>query len=91
MENEMQAILSDAQALVSDQCSQLVLSISERDYVGDERKTFLHLTTAQLLGASLDLRLEIVGNDPEPLKRFVTMRLRAKYARDTGAELQKTH
>ena len=39
MENEVKAILSDAQALVSDQCSQLVLSISERDYVGDERKT----------------------------------------------------
>ena len=33
----------------------------------------------------------IVGNDPEPLKRFVTMRLQAKDARDGGTELQKTH
>ena len=47
-------------------------------YVGHEREAFLKLTTAQLLGASLDLSLELIGNDPEPLKRFVTMRLQAK-------------
>lgn len=46
-------------------------------YVGHEREAFLKLTTAQLLGASLDLWLELIGNDPEPLKRFVTMRLQA--------------
>ena len=87
----MKAIVSDAQELVSNHCSRLVLSISEMGYVGHEREAFLKLTTAQLLGASLDLWLELIGNDPEPLKRFVTMRLQAKDARDTGAEIQKKH
>ena len=60
-------------------------------YVGHEREVFLRLTTAQLLGASLDLWLELIVNDPEPLRRFVTMRLQAKDARDKGAEIQKMH
>ena len=60
-------------------------------YVSHEREAFLKLTTAQLLGASLDLWLGLIGNDPEPLKRFVTMRIQAENACDTGAEIQKMH
>ena len=91
MENEVNALLSDAQELVSAHCSQLVRSIGEMGYLGHEQEAFCKLVSAQLLGASLDLWLEIHGDDPEPLKRFVTMRLQAKTARDTGLDKQKNH
>jgi ribosomal protein S18 len=91
MEKEVNALLSDAQELVSAHCSQLVRSIGEMGYLGHEQEAFCKLVSAQLLGASLDLWLEIHGDDPEPLKRFVTMRLQAKTARDTGVNQQKSH
>ena len=91
MEKEVNALLSDAQELVSAHCSQLVRSIGEMGYLGHEQEAFCKLVSAQLLGASLDLWLEINGDDPEPLKRFVTMRLQAKTARDTGLDKQKNH
>ena len=91
MEKEVNALLSDAQELVSAHCSQLVRSIGEMGYLGHEQEAFCKLVSAQLLGASLDLWLEIHGDDPEPLKRFVTMRLQAKTARDTGLDKQKNH
>jgi ribosomal protein S18 len=91
MEKEVNALLSDAQELVSAHCSQLARSIGEMGYLGHEQEAFCKLVSAQLLGASLDLWLEIHGDDPEPLKRFVTMRLQAKTARDTGVNQQKSH
>ena len=91
MEKELNALLSDAQELVSAHCSQLVRSIGEMGYLGHEQEAFCTLVSGQLLGASLDLWLEINGDDPEPLKRFVTMRLQAKTARDTGLNQAKNH
>ena len=91
MENEVKALLSDAQELVSAHCSQLVRSVGEMGYVGQEQEAFCKLVSGQFLGAGLDLWLEIHGDDPEPLKRFVTMRLQAKTARDTGVNQQKSH
>ena len=91
MEHEVNALLSEAQELVSAHCSQLVRSIGEMGYLGHEQEAFCKLVSAQLLGASLDLWLEIHGDDPEPLKRFVTMRLQAKAARDTGLNQAKNH
>jgi len=91
MENEVKALLSDAQELVSAHCSQIVRSVGEMGFVGQEQEAFCKLVSAQLLGASFDLWLEIHGDDPEPLKRFVTMRLQAKAARDTGVNQQKNH
>ena len=60
-------------------------------YLGHEQEAFCKFVSGQFLGASLDLWLEIHGDDPEPLKRFVTMRLQAKAARDTGLDKQKNH
>ena len=91
MENEVKALLSDAQELVSAHCSQIVRSVGEMGYVGQEREAFCKLVSGQFLGAGLDLWLEINGDDPEPLKRFITMRLQAKAARDTGVNQQKNH
>ena len=91
MENEVKALLSDAQELVSAHCSEIVRSVGEMGFVGQEQEAFCKLVSAQLLGAGLDLWLEIHGDDPEPLKRFVTMRLQAKTARDTGLDKQKSH
>jgi len=91
MENEVKALLSDAQELVSAHWSQLVRSIGEMGYLGHEQEAFCKLVSGQMLGASLDLWLEIHGDDPEPLKRFVTMRLQAKAARDTGLNQAKNH
>ena len=91
MEKEVNALLSDAQELVSAHCSKLVRSIGEMGYLGHEQEAFCKLVSAQMLGASLDLWLEINGDDPEPLKRFVTMRLQAKTARDTGLNQAKSH
>ena len=91
MKNDVKELLSDAQELVSAHCSQLVRSIGEMGYLGQEQEAFCKLVSAQMLGASLDLWLEIHGDDPEPLKRFVTMRLQAKTARDTGLNQAKNH
>ena len=91
MENEVKALLSDAQELVSAHCSQIVRSVGEMGFVGQEQEAFCKLVSGQFLGAGLDLWLEIHGDDPEPLKRFVTMRLQAKTARDTGLDKQKSH
>ena len=91
MENEVKALLSDAQELVSAHCSEIVRSVGEMGFVGQEQEAFCKLVSAQLLGAGLDLWLEIHGDDPEPLKRFVSLRLQAKTARDTGLDKQKSH
>ena len=91
MEKELNALLSDAQELVSAHCSQIVRSMGEMGFVGQEQEAFCKLVSGQFLGAGLDLWLEIHGDDPEPLKRFVTMRLQAKAARDTGVNQQKNH
>lgn len=91
MENEVKALLSDAQELVSAHCGQLVKTIGEMGYIGDQQQAFCKLVSGQFLGAGLDLWLEIHGDDPEPLKRFVTMRLQAKAVRDTGVNQQKSH
>ena len=91
MENEVNALLSDAQELVSAHCSQLVRSIGEMGYLDHEQEAFCKLVSGQFLGAGLDLWLEIHGDDPEPLKRFVSLRLQAKTARDTGLDKQKSH
>ena len=91
MEKEVNALLSDAQELVSAHCSQLVRSIGEMGFVGQEQEAFCKLLSAQLLGASLDLWLEIHGDDPAPLEKFVSLRLQAKTARDTGVNQAKSH
>jgi len=91
MENEVKALLSDAQELVSAHCCQLVRSIGEMGFVGQEQEAFCKLVSAQLLGASLDLWIEIQGDDPAPLEKFVSLRLQAKTARDTGLNEAKSH
>jgi len=90
-EKEVTAMLSEARELVSNHCGQIVRSVGEMGYIGDQQQAFCKLVSGQMLGASLDLWLEINGDDPEPLKRFVTMRLQAKTARDTGLDKQKSH
>ena len=60
-------------------------------FVGQEQEAFCKLVSAQLLGASLDLWIEIQGDDPAPLEKFVSLRLQAKTARDTGVNQQKNH
>ena len=60
-------------------------------FVGQEQEAFCKLVSAQLLGASLDLWIEIQGDDPAPLEKFVSLRLQAKTARDTGLDKQKSH
>ena len=91
MENEVNALLSEAQELVSNHCGQLVRSIGEMGYLGHEQEAFCRLVSAQLLGASLDLWIEIQGDDPAPLEKFVSLRLQAKTARDTGLNQAKSH
>jgi ribosomal protein S18 len=91
MEKEVNALLSDAQELVSAHCAQLVRSIGEMGFVGQEQEAFCKLVSAQLLGASLDLWIEIHGDDPAPLEKFVSLRLQVKTARDTGLDKQKSH
>ena len=91
MENEVKALLSDAQELVSNHCGQIVKTIGAMGYLDHERETFCKLVSGQFLGAGLDLWLEIHGDDPEPLKRFVSLRLKAKTAGDTGLDKQKSH
>lgn len=90
-ENELKAILSDAQKLVSAHCGQIVRSIGEMGYLGHEQEAFCKLVSAQLLGASLDLWIEIQGDDPAPLEKFVSLRLQAKTARDSGLKHHKKH
>jgi len=90
-DREVKEMLSEARQLVSNHCGQIVRSVGEMGFVGQEQEAFCKLVSGQLLGASLDLWLEIHGDDPEPLKRFVTMRLQAKAARDTGVNQQKSH
>ena len=90
-DREVKAMLSEARQLVSNHCGQIVRSVGEMGYVGQEREAFCKLVSGQFLSAGLDLWLEIHGDDPEPLKRFVTMRLQAKTARDTGLDKQKSH
>ena len=90
-EKEVKEMLSEARELVSNHCGQIVRSVGEMGYIGDQQQAFCKLVSGQMLGASLDLWLEINGDDPEPLKRFVTMRLQAKTARDTGLDKQKSH
>ena len=91
MEKEVNSLLSDAQELVSAHCSQLVRSVGEMGYLGHEQEAFCKLVSGQMLGASLDLWLEIHGDDPAPLEKFVSLRLQAKTARDTGLDKQKNH
>ena len=90
-EKEVEAMLSEARQLVSNHCGQIVKTIGAMGYLDHERETFCKLVSGQFLGAGLDLWLEIHGDDPEPLKRFVTMRLQAKTARDTGVNQQESH
>ena len=90
-DREVKAMLSEARQLVSNHCGQIVKTIGEMGYVGDQQQAFCKFVSGQFLGAGLDLWLEIHGDDPEPLKRFVTMRLQAKTARDTGLDKQKSH
>ena len=90
-DREVKAMLSEARELVSNHCGQILRSVGEMGYIGDQQQAFCKLVSGQMLGASLDLWLEINGDDPEPLKRFVTMRLQAKTARDTGLDKQKNH
>ena len=89
-ENEMKALLSDAQDLVSAHCGQIIHSIGEMGYLHHEQEVFCKLVSAQLLGASLDLWLEILGDDPAPLEKFVNLRLKAKTERDTGLTQQRS-
>jgi len=91
MEKEVKALLSDAQELVSAHCGQLVRSIGEMGYLGHEQEALCRLVSAQLLGESLDLWIEIQGDDPAPLEKFVSLRLQAKTARDTGLNQAKSH
>ena len=91
LDKEVTAMLSEARELVSNHCGQIVRSVGEMGFVGQEQEAFCKLVSGQFLGAGLDLWLEINGDDPEPLKRFVTMRLQAKTARDTGLDKQKKH
>ena len=91
MEKEVNALLSDAQELVSAHCSQIVRSVGEMGFVGQEQEAFCKLVSAQLLGASLDLWIEIQGDGPAPLEKFVSLRLQAKTARDTGLNQAKSH
>ena len=91
MDTEVKELLSDAQKLVSAHCSHIVRSVGEMGFVGQEQEAFCKLVSAQLLGASLDLWIEIQGDDPAPLEKFVSLRLQAKTARDTGLDKQKSH
>ena len=91
MSKEFEALLSDAQELVSAHCSQIMHSIGEMGYLDHEQEVFCKLVSAQLLGASLDLWIEIQGDDPAPLEKFVSLRLKAKTERDTGLTQHKKH
>ena len=90
-DREVKEMLSEARQLVSNHCGQIVKTIGEMGYVGDQQQAFCKLVSGQFLGAGLDLWLELNGDDPEPLKRFVTLRLQAKTARDTGVNQPKSH
>ena len=91
MSKEFEALLSDAQELVSAHCGQIIHSIGEMGYLDHEQEVFCKLVSAQLLGASLDLWIEIQGDDPAPLEKFVSLRLKAKTERDTGLTQYKKH
>ena len=91
MSKEFEALLSDAQELVSAHCGQIIHSIGEMGYLDDEQEVFCKLVSAQLLGASLDVWIEIQGDDPAPLEKFVSLRLKAKTERDTGLTQHKKH
>ena len=90
-EKEVKAMLSEARELVSNHCGQIVRSVGEMGYIGDQQQAFCRLVSGQFLGAGLDLWLEIHGDDPAPLEKFVSLRLQAKTARDTGLDKQKNH
>ena len=90
-DREVKEMLSEARQLVSNHCGQIVRSVGEMGYVGQEREAFCKLVSGQFLGAGLDLWLEINGDDPAPLEKFVSLRLQAKTARDTGVNQQKSH
>ena len=91
MSKEFEALLSDAQELVSAHCGQIIHSIGEMGYLDHEQEVFCKLVSAQLLGASLDLWIEIQGDDPAPLEKFVSLRLKAKTERDTDLTQHKKH
>lgn len=91
MQNDVKELLSDAKELVSAHCSQILRSVGEMGFVGQEQEAFCRLVSAQLLGASLDLWTEIQGDDPAPLEKFVSLRLQAKTARDSGLKHHKKH
>ena len=91
MSKEFEALLSNAQELVSAHCGQIIHSIGEMGYLDQEREVFRKLVSAQLLGASLDLWIEIQGDDPALLEKFVSLRLKAKTERDTGLTQHKKH
>ena len=90
-DREVKAMLSEARELVSNHCGKIVKTIGEMGYVGDQQQAFCKFVSGQFLGAGLDLWVEIHGDDPELLKRFVSLRLQAKTARDTGLDKQKSH
>ena len=90
-EKEVKAMLSEARELVSNHCGQIVRSVGDMGYIGDQQQAFCRLVSGQFLGAGLDLWLEIHGDDPAPLEKFVSLRLQAKTARDTGVNQQKSH
>ena len=90
-DREVKAMLSEARELVSNHCGQILRSVGEMGYIGDQQQAFCRLVSGQFLGAGLDLWLEIHGDDPAPLEKFVSLRLQAKTARDTGLDKQKNH
>ena len=90
-DKEVNEMLSEARELVSNHCGQIVRSVGEMGYLGHEQEAFCKLVSAQLLGAGLDLWIEIHGDDPAPLEKFVSLRLQAKTARDIGLKHRKRH
>ena len=90
-EKEVKAMLSEARELVSNHCGQILRSVGEMGYIGDQQQAFCRLVSGRFLGAGLDLWLEIHVDDPAPLEKFVSLRLQAKTARDTGLDKQKNH
>ena len=91
MKNDVKELLSDAQELVSTHCGQILRSVCEMGYLGHDQEAFCKLVSAQLLGASLDLWIEIQGDDPAPLEKFVSLRLQAKTVRDSGLKNHTKH
>ena len=66
-------------------------TIGEIGYSGDQKIAFVQVALSQLLGGSLDLRLETHGGDTDTLGRFVCARIDAKKARDADAKTRDLH